>query len=592
MTPETYTKRTAVHLAQYHNAPWYDYDAIPKTLTKLLAPTATELTHLPVLRDLISIKADKADMDTETALGFGEQAMQKMAERREEQRLLNLFTHCPLSTNFSPADSIEGFLNFNNTCFAAVSTWQILVSSYIHLISPSSHPQAIECPPEDVNTEQDEGYISLTSGEKATPLNSLSPEECLTLVKKESDRDTKTVLLTAATRKCLVTMESQYRKKQYPEMQNTYERFLTLCTACASDDIFVGFEDFHERYIEFISSQLLEKEAEGKKTGNKQSTEEPDQEDKLPVFPLKYLPQQDSAEFLASLLKLVLPREQLNKCAFRLLTERMVMRGPDILTITDDPRTTPANTPEVSPIKDSVNPDTLIYSVPVSLEQTERHNFSIQMILDDALSLKNITEGAPQKITLTPNNFRYAIRNFPSSLSRAKETGMSNQLWDVLQERQVLLVEDAPEVITIQPKMVHELCDRAKIAEKLAHDDTKEFQLTFRKCSPDAERPLEDITQKYRIVAKVFYVEEGEARTRHYRCLINGRERLPDSDEHKVVDSIVMDDKNVFIAPPNHEHLIQLGILCMFTAEKIPSPTSRMEKAYAFTPIKTDNHNI
>ncbi len=288
LNPETYPKRTIIHLARYHHAPWYDHDAIPKTLTKLLAPTATELNYLPVLRDLISIKAAKADMDTETALGFGEQAMQKMAERREEKRLLTLFTHRPLGTNFSPVASIEGFLNFNNTCFAAVFTWQILASSYIHLISSSSHPEAIECSPEEVDTEQDEGFISLTSEEKAIPLSSLSPEECLTLVKKVSDRDAKTVLLTAATRKCLVTMESQYRKKQYSEMQNTYKLFLTLCTACASDDIFVGFEDFHERYIKFISSQLLEKEAEDKKTGNKQSTEEPGQEDRLPVFPLKY----------------------------------------------------------------------------------------------------------------------------------------------------------------------------------------------------------------------------------------------------------------------------------------------------------------
>ncbi|WP_066018713.1 hypothetical protein [Endozoicomonas atrinae] len=122
LNPETYPKRTMIHLAPYHHAPWYDHDAIPKTLTKLLAPTATELNYLPVLRDLISIKAAKADMDTETALGFGEQAMQKMAERREEQRLLTLFTHRPLSTNFSPVASIEGFLNFSNTCFAAVST--------------------------------------------------------------------------------------------------------------------------------------------------------------------------------------------------------------------------------------------------------------------------------------------------------------------------------------------------------------------------------------------------------------------------------------------------------------------------------------
>ncbi|KEI72652.1 hypothetical protein GV64_19655 [Endozoicomonas elysicola] len=37
----------------------------------------------------------------------------------------------------------------------------------------------------------------------------------------------------------------------------------------------------------------------------------------------------------------------------------------------------------------------------------------------------------------------------------------------------------------------------------------------------------EIVTHKYRILAKVIYVEESKARTRHYRCLINEKDRLP-----------------------------------------------------------------
>lgn len=574
LDPDTYTKRTMTHVSQYYTTPWYHYDIIPNTLKKLLVPTEEVLAYLPVLWAL------KNDFTaTETVLGFDAQAIQEMAGRKEQQQqqLLMLFTHRPLDTLLSPVDSMEGFSNFSNTCFAAVSTWQILVSRYIHLLSASSYPQAIECDP-GTKEDHNEGYLSLASGEKAIPLKKLSPEVCLALIKKESDRKTKKRLLTAAIRKCLVAMESQYRKKQHSKMQNTYELFLTLCSACASDNIFLGFENFHEKYMDFITSRLLRQKAENKKSGKKEPPEELDQRDELPVFPLKKLPPQDSAEFLAPLLKLVIPKEQLKKCAFRVLTERRVMRGSDILMITDDPRTTPVNTSEVSPVKDTVKPDTLIYSVPVSPEQAERDDFSIQMILDDALSLKNIPEDVHQKITIDCNNFRHAINNLPTSLSRVKEAGTGDLLWDVLQERQVLLVEDVPEVITVQFKTLPEPYDRAKIVEKLAHDVTQEFQLTIRKASPDAILPPEEIIQRYRIVVKVFYVEDREARIRHYRCLINGRERLPENDEQQVIDKVVMDDRRVFIAPQNPEDLYQLGILCMFTAEKTTAATPHMEE--------------
>lgn len=576
LDPDTYTKRTWFDPSQGYDILSYNFNVIPVTLKKLLAPSAAELACLPVLRKL------KNDITvTEAALGFDPKVIQEMAEKRyeriERQRLFKLFTHRPLDAYLSPVVSMEGFTNFSNTCFAAVSTWQILVSPYIHLLSATSHPPTIECDPEG-EQDHDERYISRTSGEKVIPLKNLSPEVCLTLLKKELDIYTKTRLSIDAIRKCLITMERQYRKKQHPEMQKTYELFLTLCSVCASDHIFVGFEGFHERYIKFINSQLLKKQAAGTGTEKNTVVEGVGQENGLPLLPLNQLPQQDSAEFLSPLLKLVIPREQLNKCAFRLLTERRIMRGSDIVMITDDPRPTMGNIPGVSPINDTVQSDTLIYSVPVSVEQAGRDDFSIQMILDDALSLKNIPEGEHQKITIDSNNFRHAINNLPTPLSRAKETGTGDHLWDVLQERQVLLVEDAPEVITIQLKILPEPFDRAKVAEKLARDTAQEFQLTCRKASPDAILPPEEIIQRYRIATKVFYVEDRGAGTRHYRCLINGRDRLPDHDEQEVIDKVVVDDRRVFVAPSNQKHLHELGILCMFTAEKVTAPAPYMEK--------------
>ncbi|USE38633.1 hypothetical protein [Endozoicomonas sp. SCSIO W0465] len=573
---KTYPKRTPVNLLQYH-AQYYDFDVIPPALETLLDPTAEELAYLPVLWNLRN-----GITTATTALDVDEQAIQETAERREQQRLLKIFTPPCLDSYLSPVDSMAGFSNYNNTCFAAVSVWQILVSPYIHLLSASPHPETIECDPEGV---KDERYASLASAEETILLKNLSPEACLTLLKKASDSDSKTALFTAAIRNSLITMESQYRNKQYPDMQNTYELLLTLCTACAADDIFVGFEDFQERFIKFISGQTLQKKSEETKT------KKTDQKDTLSVFPLKYLPQQDSAEFLAPLLKLVIPREQLNQCAFRVLTERRIMRGSDIVTVTDDPQTTPGNITETHPIKATVTPDTLIYSVPISLEQAKSNVFSLQRILDDALSFKPLPEGVHQTITIDRNNFKHAIHNLPTPLARAKETGTGDLLWDILQERQVLLVEEIPKVLTIQLKMLHDPYDRANVAEKLAHDVTQEFQLTFRKASQDAELPPDEITQKYKIVVKVFYVEEGEARTRHYRCLINGRERLPENDAQELIDQVVMDDKRVFNVPPDQEPLSQLGILCMFTAEKITSSPSHRENADRFMPMKTDHHN-
>ncbi|WBA80354.1 hypothetical protein [Endozoicomonas sp. GU-1] len=562
LDPDTCMKRTMTYPSQYSAIPWYHYDIIPKTLTRLLAPSSATLAYLPVLWAL------KNEVKTiEKILGFDAQAIQEMAARKEQQRLLKLFTHRPLGALLSSVNSMEGFTNFGNTCFAAVSTWQILVSRYIYLLGASLHPQAIEGDT-DTALDQNERYIFPGPGKKAIPLKKLTPEVCLTLIKNASDIKAKKLLLTDALRKCLITMENQHLKKQYSKMQKTYELLLTLCSACASDNIFMGFENFHENYVGFITTRLLQ-QAENRKNTESLFSQELDQDNELPVLPLNKLPPQDSAEFLAPLLKLVIPAEQLKKCAFRVLTERRIMRDSDILMITDDPRTTPVNTSGVSQIEDIVQPDTLIYSVSVSPEQAERDDLSIQMLLDDALSLKGIPDNEHQKITINCNNFRHAINNLPDPLSRAKETGTGDLLWDVLQERQVLLVEDVPEVITVQLKMLSDPCDRAKFAEKLAHDVTQDFQLTCRKASPDASLPPEDVIQRYRIVAKVFYVEDRDVRTRHYRCLINGRDRLPENDEQPVIDQVVMDDQRVFIAPQNQEDLYQLGILCMFTAEKI-----------------------
>ncbi|WP_257263401.1 hypothetical protein [Endozoicomonas sp. ONNA2] len=563
--PGSYDKRTQIDQLQFRHLTIYNFNVIPITLKTLLAPGSKTLAYLPVLWHLRN-----NTLAVETVLGIDKQTIQQMAEKKEQHRLLKLFTHRPQGRILKPLDSMEGFSNFGNTCFAAVSTWQILVSPYIQMLSAASESQTAECGFQGVRQGQNEQTMPLIPEEKATPLENLSLEQCLTLLRKESNRNTKTRLLITAIRKCLVTMQSQYLIKQYPQMQKVYELLLTLCAMSASEDIFHGFENFHEKYAEFKNIQLLTKKTKKARTEKNVYPENVlGHENLLPIFPLKKLPQQDSAEFLAPLLELVMPKEQLKKCAFWLLTERRIMRGPDIVTITDNPGFSPGSASGVSAVKDTDKPDTFIYLAPVSLEQAERDDFSIQVILDDALSLKNLPENMHQKITINSDNFRHAIHNNPDSLSRAKETGTGDHLWDVLQERQVLLVEEIPEVITIQPKMPPELLDRAKVTEKLAQDVTEEFQLTFRKVSHDAALPPEDIIQKYRIVAKVFYVEDEHAITRHYRCLINGRGQLPGNDEQQEIDKVVMDDKNVFIAPAKPGHLYQLGVPCMFTAEKI-----------------------
>lgn len=547
--------------------PDFDFNVVSRTLEVHFSQRNHK--YLPnIVRQILNTTSDTV---LEDILGFNQEEQQKMADRSEQNRLLQLFTHRSLSPHFTPVQTMKGLQNYGNTCFAAASTWLILCSTYLSLLSEIA-PDSTEHGPLSSITEQDMGedYISLTSWEDAIGLNSLSPELCLSLLRHENNRDKQIRLLQTGLTKCLATMASQYHEKQYPDMQATYKQLLDLCIQGAIQDNFSGFENFTEFYIKRMETHFEKMEADNKKNKKSERASDSDTKNESSIFQPKHLPQQDSPEFLAPLLKLVIPKANLNKCAFRVLTERLVMRNSEILTIADDPLLIPKEGLDTAQMQDTQQPDTFIYSVPVSSEQTESDDFSIQMILDDALSFQNIAD-AHQKITVKPDDFRHAIQKFPSSLSRTIQTGVEDHKWDVIQERQVLLVAEIPKVITIQPKMLLTPCDRARISEKLVHDKTQEFQLTFRKVSTDKSLPPENVTHKYRILAKVFYVEDDKARTRHYRCLIEN-DRLPENSELETNDRAVIDDSVIFRVPENKDLSTELGILCMFTAEIVPAP--------------------
>lgn len=569
--------------------PEFDFDFVSRTL-ELHFSESKHRCLSDIVQQILNITSDTV---LEDILGFNQEEQQEMSDRSEQLRLLQLFTHRPLSQHFTPVQTMEGLQNYRSTCFAAASTWLILCSTYLSLLSEIAPTCRAEHGPHSSIAEQDmnEGYISLTSWEDAIELNSLSPESCLNLLRNENNRDKQIRLLQTGLTNCLMTMARQYHGKQYPDMQAAYKQFLDLCIQGAIQNNFSGFENFTEFYIKRMEIYFEEKEADIKKNENPEETSDPDTEDESSVFQPKHLPQQDSPEFLTPLLKLVIPKENLNKCAFRVLTERRIMRNSEILTITDDPLLIPREVLDTAQMQDALAPDTFIYSVPISFEQAERDDFSIQMALDDSLSFQNIAN-SNQKITIKPDDFRHAIQNFPSSLSRTIQTGIEDHKWDVIQERQVLLVAEAPKVITIQPKMFLAPCDRARIAERLAHDKAQEFQLTFRKVGADKNPLPEIVTYKYRILAKVFYVEEGKARTRHYRCLINENDRLQMDSELGMNDRAVMDDRVIFRVPENKEISTELGILCMITAKIVPDPKTHVKGIDISRAMEVNNHHV
>lgn len=496
--------------------PEYDFDMVSKTLAEHYQQKKQK--YLPdIVRRLLNAVSDSA---LESVLELTE-AQQHRRAKNERVKLMKLFVQGSLSEQFTRVNCMQGLKNYGSTCFAAASVWPIICSPYCAFLEVSSDEPLIDA---------------------ALPN---SAEQCLRQLRSETSKDQQVLLLQAGLAKCLSTMARHYRQEQYLSMQSTYKLLLELCIQGATQGNFAGFEGFDALVCRRLSDQK-------KILGyyNKASVAKPYQ---APVVHVRHLPQQDCAEFFAPLLQVALPKEQLQKCAFRVLTERKVMRLGSIVTITDNPQLC-TQTSQVGQSVDQALPDTFIFSLPVAAEMADRDDFSLQMLLDEALSFQNVAHHQ-QRITVRQDSFKHTVQDFPFASGQE----MKEQEWDILSERQVLLVNEAPEVITIQPKIPPGFRQRAAIAKQLAGDQAREISLTFRQVNADKTLPPETITQNYRVCAKVFYVEKPGTGVRHYRCSIND----------KNWGELLIDDGDVYQPDGGQNDSTKRGILCLIVMELV-----------------------
>ena len=492
----------------------YDFDMVRKTLAEHFNQTNDK--YLPdIVRRLLNAGSN---CSLENILELTEAQCQK----RTKNERLSLFTERSLSEQFTRVQCMQGLKNFGSTCFAAASVWPIICSPYCTLL--------------DISSEDATGQPS------TTPLPDTN-EQYLCLLCNETSKDQQIRLLRMGLAKCLTTLARQYRLGQYLAMQSTYKLLLDFCIQGATQGNFKGFEDF-----EAVLSQRLSHLKRARQHRSKNSVERPHRT--VVVHP-KHLPQQDCAEFYGSLLQVVLPREQLHKCAFWVLTERQVVSQGKTVTIIDNPQLGKQTT-EAEQSVDLALPDTLIFWLPVAPEQADREDFSLQMLLDQALTFQNVSH-RNQRITVRQDSFRHTVQNCPLAPDRDNK----EKEWDILSERQVLLVNEAPRVITIQPKIPAEFDQRAAIAQKLASDQARELTLSFRKISADDTLPPETITHSYRVRAKVFYVDSSGSAVRHYRCSIH--------DEKW--GELLIDDGNIYQPDGGQNDCTKRGILCLMVLE-------------------------
>ena len=498
----------------------YDFDVVSKTLAEHFAQKRRK--YLPdFVRRLMNATANQT---LEDILELTEADRQRLVVN-EQFNLTYPFVQRSLSKQLTHVPIMQGLENYGSTCFAATSVWPILCSPYSAYLG----------------TDEAIGQTS----ENNQPLTT---RQCLNQLGKETNKEKQVQLLQAGLSNCLSTLTSQYHQGMHQAMQTTYKLLLDFCIQGAIQGNFGGFESFDE---------LLNKRLTHQKWTHG-SSDEKSAESLASVVQARHLPQQDCAEFFAPLLQLVLPKESLYKCAFRVLTERQVMRMASIVTITDNPQLPTQATQDEQPA-DQAPPDTFIFSLPIAPELADRDDFSLQALLDEALSYQNVAH-RQHRITVRQDSFRHAVQHFPLAADQANMKEEETE-WDILRERQILLVNEAPKVITIQPKMPPEFRQRAAIAKRLACDQGRELTLTFRKLSTDKALSPEIIRHSYRVCAKVFYVEDAMTGARHYRCTIN--------DEKK--GELLIDDLNVYQFDGGTRDYTKCGILCLMVLEQTAS---------------------
>ena len=494
----------------------YDFDEVRKTLAEHF--NQANHKYLPdIVRRLLNAGSNCSLADI---LELTEAQCQRRA-RNERLSLKGLSAKGSLSEQFTRVHSMQGLKNFGSTCFAAASVWPIICSPYCAYLD---------------NISED------AIGKPATITLPDTSEQYLCLLGNETSKDQQIRLLRMGLAKCLTTLACQCRLEQYLAMQSTYKLLLDFCIQGATQGNFKGFEGF-----EAVLSRRLSHLQTARRHRSKNSEERPR---RMVVHP-RHLPQQDCAEFYESLLQVVLPREQLHKCAFRVLTERQVVSQGNTVTIIDNPQLG-TQTTETEQSVDPALPDSLIFWLPVAPEQADREDFSLQMLLDQAFTFQNVSHWN-QRITVRQDSFRHTVQKCPL----ASDLDDKEKEWDIVSERQVLLVNEAPRVITIQPKIPAGVDQRAVIAQKLASDQARELTLSFRKITADDTLPPETITHSYRVRAKVFYDESSGSGVRHYRCSIH--------DEKW--GELLIDDQNVYQPDGGQNDCTKRGILCLMVLE-------------------------
>nr|MDT0253231.1 hypothetical protein [Endozoicomonas sp.] len=471
------------------------------------------------------------------------------AEISEKKRLEKSFTTHPLKESLELTKVVKGFSNLKNTCFIAAP-----LIGFIQFYLP---------------------YLS--------PLFQVNEGEELTEATNFDQRITQYVL----------SIGDLLRQEKFSRMNEIYKEFIELCIDGAKKGWFGGFENFQKQ----LASKSKKKGEDAASVNRKPPPETPNptrtgylqnvfsnfrsvrnepstinenttmmeqeinqlphkpesitdnknnsQTNRKPVdFTPKDLAEQDSVEFLCSILQIISRTTYSPELSYYEMFEKTVISDGHELTIVK------FNTTGTAPEQ------TMIYKLPISSEISLKDGFSLQMLLDDVMISKPPVE--EQDTSVEPEDFKYTregqyIGSVPLKKD-TKEEGKST--WQITEERTILVAPKAPELIIIQLTLPGNLHERAAIAERLLKDSSQMVSITFRN-----EDTREDEIQKYEKVCTVFHAEHSPETkmARHFRASI----------KHPYWDWLLFDDLNAYSIPEDTDVNVDCGAPSMYILRKV-----------------------
>ena len=480
-------------------------------------------------------------------------------EAKERKRLRDLYTYHDLKKSLIPAEHMYGYPNFRRTCF---------VSATLAGFMPFYFPR--------LRIQRDDLKVRLEElGYKPVKVNPVKDEQSTSL-----DLDIGSFL----------KAEGKRLQDEKNKMQEQFENILTHSDIPVNEEAIQELQDEAskvESSLDCLLSMVLQHcllSINDELSEKDHIDEIPDKEhikfqktcktmiqvlieaSKLHLFSgietiakvsePSHLRSQDCAEFLLPFLDVLaescLPQELL----YHEMIEKCVTKeGKKITIVTYDE--------VISNVSTDVRPaESRIYMPAISLEQSLKAGFSLQMILDGHMSPTN--SGDQQIITVEPKHFLYATDKQSSCVEIAVDIELnkeSRKNWLVENQRTVLVASNPPELVTVQLRFPGDFYQRASIADRLLKDDSTKVSLTFRN-----KDTLIDERHEYEKVCTVFHAEESDELDRHYRASI------------KRADGkwMLFDDHKVYHIPEENDINLECGAPSLYILKKVAIPSDQL----------------